>query len=91
MRGLPLHCVMGASSSAKSVSMKVPAACPMSWDVARAKFDQLTSRYTTPVRRNQIADTIAQLETRSVTDLMGHLGEVGLAHRAPKSVLKMRR
>lgn len=64
---------------------------PMSWDVARAKFDQLTSRYTTPVRRNQIADTIAQLETRSVADLMGHLGEVGLAHRAPKSVLKMRR
>lgn len=53
------------------------------WDVVRAKFDQLSVRSTTPALREQIADTVAHLDQRRVRDLTQLLSAVS---RPPHSV-----
>ncbi|MGB4779446.1 MmgE/PrpD family protein [Microbacterium sp.] len=49
---------------------------PLSWDGARRKFDALTTPFTTPRLRDEIADIIAGLEDHAVTDLTDALARV---------------
>ncbi|MGH7669761.1 MAG: MmgE/PrpD family protein [Gemmatimonadaceae bacterium] len=46
------------------------------WDVVRAKFDRLSGASTTPVLRDQIAATVADLDRRPVRDLTHLLAAV---------------
>jgi 2-methylcitrate dehydratase len=47
---------------------------PMSWEMARAKFDQLAAPYTTDEQREAITTAISDLENVRVRDLMRLLG-----------------
>ena len=50
---------------------------PMSWDRAGEKFNHLSSRYVNETLRNEIVDSVAQMEDLNVTDL------TSLLHRIP--------
>jgi 2-methylcitrate dehydratase len=64
---------------------------PMSWDVARTKFERLSAPFASQPRRNQIADTISQLERHKVADLMSLLGSISVPEPASKTVITMGR
>jgi len=49
---------------------------PLSWDGARRKFDALTTPFTTPELREEIATIVADLENRSVAELTAALARV---------------
>ncbi len=49
---------------------------PMSWDVAREKFEYLTAPYCTHVERDTIAEAVESLETIAVSALMELLKQV---------------
>lgn len=55
------------------------------WDVARAKFDQLAAPWTTPALRDRIAATVAGLEQRTVRDLTHLLSTVATVRNAPEN------
>jgi 2-methylcitrate dehydratase len=49
---------------------------PFDWPAARAKFDRVSGAFTTTAERDAIADAIATLHERPVTDLTTLLGNV---------------
>lgn len=51
---------------------------PLSWDGARRKFDALTTPFTTPELREDIAAIVRDLENRRVADLTEALARVSL-------------
>jgi 2-methylcitrate dehydratase len=60
---------------------------PMSWDFACAKFKRLVTPYTTVDQRKQIADVIASLDKRTVSDLTTLLANVGVPQRTSRTVV----
>jgi 2-methylcitrate dehydratase len=50
---------------------------PMSWDVARAKFDTIAAGFASPELREEIATVVRDLEHHTVRDLTQALARVG--------------
>ena len=55
---------------------------PFDWTTARAKFDRVTRAFTSAAQRDSIADVIATLDERPVSDLTVLLGRVGTSAAA---------
>jgi 2-methylcitrate dehydratase len=49
---------------------------PFDWNAARAKFDRVTSAFTTATKRDVVADLIATLDERPITALTSLLGDI---------------
>jgi len=66
---------------------------PLDWRAARQKFDRLTRAFMAPAARDALADVIATLDGREVSDLTSRLGRVhahthahvGEAHRRARA------
>ena len=56
---------------------------PFDWAAARSKFDRLTHPFTTKPERDALADVIATLDQRPVTDLTSLLGKICTTTPAP--------
>ncbi|MEO7006602.1 MAG: hypothetical protein ABI275_08165, partial [Terrimesophilobacter sp.] len=55
---------------------------PMSWDVARAKFDAVAAGFTSPQLREEIATVVRELEhhpVRELTQLLARVSRHALA------------
>jgi 2-methylcitrate dehydratase len=64
---------------------------PMSWDAAYAKFERLTSPFTSELERAEISNAIAHLENVKIADLMAKLSRIRIMQQSPQNIITMER